>query len=73
MAFPIRGLPPDVVDKLDIAAAQRGVSRNSYVIEVLTDHARLLRPTVTAESFAEALALASDLGDEELMRSAWSS
>lgn len=72
MAFPIRGLPPDVVDKLDIAAAQRGVSRNAYVIEVLTEHARLVRPAVTAESFAEALELAADLGDEELMRSAWS-
>lgn len=72
MAFPIRGLPPDVVDKLDVAAAERGVSRNAYVIDVLTRHARHVRPTVTAESFAEALELAADLGDEELMRSAWS-
>jgi len=31
-----------------------------------------MRP-VTAESFAEALELAADLGDEELMGSAWSS
>lgn len=72
MAFPIRGLPPDVVDKLDIVAAEQGVSRNAYVVELLTDHARRLRPTVTTESFAEALGLAADLGDGELMRSAWS-
>lgn len=72
MAFPVRGLPPDVVDKLDIAAAQRGVSRNAYVVDVLTQHARHVRPTITAEDFAAALELASDLGDEELMRSAWS-
>lgn len=72
MAFPIRGLPPDVVDKLDVAAAEHGVSRNAYVVAVLTEHARQVRPTVTAESYAEALALAVDLGDEELMRSAWS-
>lgn len=72
MAFPVRGLPPHVVDKLDIAAAERGMSRNAYVVDVLTEHARRVRPSVTAESFAEALDLAADLGDEELMRSAWS-
>jgi len=72
VGFPIRGLPIDVVDKLDVAAAERGISRNAYVVEVLTEHARRVRPTVTPESFAEALVLAADLGDEELMRSAWS-
>lgn len=72
MAFPIRGLPADVVDKLDVAAAQRGLSRNAYVVGLLTEHARRVRPTVTAESYADVLSLASDLGDEELMRSAWS-
>lgn len=72
VAFPVRDLPADVVEKLDIAAAERGISRNAYVVELLTEHARRLRPTVTAESFAEALELAADLGDEELMRSAWS-
>lgn len=72
MAFPDRRLPPDVIDKLDIAAAERGVSRNAYLVEVLVDHARRVRPTVSAESYAVALELAADLGDEELMRSAWS-
>lgn len=72
MAFPVRGLPPDVVEKLDIAAAAKGMSRNAYVAEVLTQHARQVRPTVTSESFARAAELASDLGDEHVMRAAWS-
>lgn len=71
MAFPIRDLPPDIVEKLDVLARQRHLSRNAYVVEVLTEHARRLRPTVTAESFAAAAELAADLGDEELMRRAW--
>ncbi|MGH4016867.1 MAG: type II toxin-antitoxin system VapB family antitoxin [Pseudonocardiaceae bacterium] len=72
MAFPVRGLPPDVVEKLDIAAATKGMSRNAYVAEVLTQHARQIRPTVTRESFARAADLAADLDDETLMRAAWS-
>jgi plasmid stability protein len=72
MTFPVRGLDPEVVEKLDAAAAQHGMSRNAYIVELLTDHARQVRPTVTADSFAQAAALASDLGSEELMRRAWS-
>lgn len=72
MAFPVRGLPTDVVEKLDIAAAAKGMSRNAYVAEVLTAHARRVRPTVTPESFAQAADLTADLGDETLMRAAWS-
>lgn len=71
MAFPIRNLPPDVVEKLDLAAAERGLSRNAYVVEILVEHARRVRPTVTAEALAAVLDLAADLGDEDLMRSAW--
>ncbi|MGH9155358.1 MAG: type II toxin-antitoxin system VapB family antitoxin [Acidimicrobiales bacterium] len=72
MAFPIRGVPPDVVEKLDRAAASKGLSRNAYLVEVLAEHARRVRPTVTAESFAEAADLAVDLGDEGVMGAAWS-
>ncbi len=72
MAFPVRGLEPEVVDKLDAAAAARGMSRNAYVREILSEHARLVRPTVTRESFAQAADLAADLGDEDVMRGAWS-
>lgn len=72
MGFPIRGLPPDVLDKIDTEAAAKGMSRNAYLVEVLTRHARLIRPTVTAESFARVAGLAADLGDDELMRAAWS-
>lgn len=73
MAFPVRGLPSDVVDKLDAAAVERGLSRNAYIVEVLTQHAwGLQRPTVTADRFAAAVELAADLGDDEVMRAAWS-
>lgn len=72
MAFPVRGVPAEVVEKLDRVAAARGLSRNAYLIEVLTEHVRQVRPTVTSESFAVAAALAVDLGDEDVMRAAWS-
>ncbi|MGQ0631289.1 MAG: type II toxin-antitoxin system VapB family antitoxin [Sporichthyaceae bacterium] len=72
MAFPIRGLPDEVAEKLDTIAAQRGLSRNAYLVEVLTEHVQRVRPTATAEAFASALELAADLGDEGVMRAAWS-
>lgn len=72
MAFPIRGLPPDVVDKLGTAATARGMSRNAYIAEVLTQHARCIRPTATRDGYAHAAALAADLGAAELMHAAWS-
>lgn len=72
MAFPIRGMPAEVVQKLDMAAAAKGMSRNAYVVEVLTEHARRVRPNVTGESFAMAAELAADLGDDDVMRAAWS-
>lgn len=72
MAFPVRGVPDDVVEKLDRAAAAKGMSRNAYVVEVLTEHARRVRPGVSRESFATAAELAADLGDEDVMRAAWS-
>ena len=48
------------------------MSRNAYVAEVLTQHARQIRPAVTRESFACAADLAAGLGDEKLMHAAWS-
>ncbi len=69
--FPIRGLPPEIVSKLDAAAAAEGSSRNAFLVKVLTEHARRVRPTATPEGFSRAAALAADLGDSELMRAAW--
>ena len=70
MAFPIRGLPEEVVETLDQAAQAAGVSRNAYLVDLLTEHARRLRPTVTVEEFLGAIERL-DLDDEELMRQAW--
>ncbi|MGF1645873.1 MAG: hypothetical protein ACFCVF_02975 [Kineosporiaceae bacterium] len=69
--FPIRGLDEDVVRRLDSAARSRGMSRNAYVVEVLTAHARQVRRPFDAGAFAAAVELAADLGDDRLMRSAW--
>lgn len=38
--FPVRGLAPDVVDKIDAAAEAEGCSRNAYIVKMLTEHAR---------------------------------
>lgn len=71
-AFPIRGLAPDVIGKIDAAAEAEGSSRNAYIVKVLTEHARRVRPVATAETFRQAADLAADLGDEDLLRAAWS-
>lgn len=72
MAFALRGLDPAVLERIDAAAARRGVSRNAYIVEVLTAHVHHDRPAATREAFAHAAALAVDLDDEDVMRAAWS-
>lgn len=54
--------------KIDAAAAAEGSSRNAYIVRVLTEHVQQVRPVATAEAFRRA----ADLGDETLMRAAWS-
>jgi hypothetical protein len=70
--FVVRGLPVDVIERIDAAAKAVGVSRNAYIVRVLSERARLARPVATAETFRRATNLAADLGNEELMRAAWS-
>jgi plasmid stability protein len=70
-AFPVRGLDEDTIRRLDVAARSRGMSRNAYVVEVLTEHARRVRRPLDRSAFTAAVELAADLGDGELMRSAW--
>lgn len=71
-AFPLRGLAPEVVVKIDAAAAAEGSSRNAYIVRVLTEHVAQVRPVATAEAFRQAADLAADLGDETLMHATWS-
>jgi hypothetical protein len=71
-AFPLRGLAPEVVAKIDAAAAADGSSRNAYIVKVLTEHVQQVRPAATPEAFRQAADLAADLGDETLMHTAWS-
>lgn len=70
--FPVRGLSSDVIAKIDGAAEAAGVSRNAYIVQVLTEHARRVRPVAAPEAFRHAAELAADLDDEKLMRAAWS-
>lgn len=49
----------------------RGLSRNAYIVRVLTEHARPALPVATLETFRQAANLAADLDDEESMREAW--
>ncbi|HJY25922.1 MAG TPA: hypothetical protein VJ649_09665 [Actinomycetes bacterium] len=70
--FVVRGLPADVIERIDAAAKAAGVSRNAYIVRVLSERARLVRPVATAETFRRATNLAADLGNEDLMRAAWS-
>ena len=70
--FPVRGLPPDVIERIDTAAGAAGLSRNAYIVRVLTEHARRVRPVATPETFRQAADLAVDLGDDRIMRAAWS-
>jgi predicted DNA-binding protein len=69
--FPVRGLAPEVVDRLDAAAKAEGSSRNAYIVRILTEHARRVRPEVTEGGFRRAADLAADLGDEDVMSAAW--
>lgn len=71
-AFPLRGLAPEVVIKIDAAAAAAGSSRNAYIVKVLTEHVQRVRPAATPGAFRQAADLAADLGDETLMHAAWS-
>jgi hypothetical protein len=69
------GLPdpglPDVAEKLDRAAAQRGLSRDACVVEVLTERVRAASPMATAAGSPQPRNSPDDLGDSDLMRSAW--
>lgn len=72
MAFALRGLDPAVLERIDATAEAKGMSRNAYIVTVLTDHTRRVRPVASPHAFRQAVELASDLGDRELMASAWS-
>lgn len=69
--FPIRGLDQETVERLDTAARARGMSRNAYVVDVLRDHVRQVRPRVDSDEFRAAAALARDLGDADFRRFGW--
>jgi hypothetical protein len=71
----IRDVPEAVVAQLDAAAERAGVSRVEYVRRALAAEAnratRDTRPPLTRGDWQQLTELAPDLGDENVMRGAW--
>lgn len=68
----IRGLAEDDVRRIDAEAERRGLSRNEYLrreVSRLAQHGG--RPATRAD-LTRAAEIVADLGDEDLMRQAWS-
>lgn len=64
----IRNLHAEDVARIDELAAQLGLSRNEYLRRRIEQDARRSRKHVTVADLGKFV----DLGDEEIMRDAWS-
>lgn len=65
----IRNVPADDLRRIDEVAARLGLSRNEYLLRhVIEESVRASASTITSADFDKL----SGLGDEELMRQAWS-
>jgi len=67
----IRDVPDDVVAAIDAKAQAAGLSRTEYLRRTLARE-RAAPVTVTVADFERFAELAADLGDEQVMRDAWS-
>lgn len=68
----IRGVAEDDLRRIDAEAERRGLSRNEYLRRELSRLARHGTRPATRADLARAAELVADLGDEDLMRQAWS-
>lgn len=68
----IRDIPEDDVRAIDAEAARLGVSRNEYLRREMRRIARhrAVRPAGT-DDYERSMAAMADLGDEGVMRQAW--
>lgn len=72
-ATPLRDLPDDVMAHYTQRARREGVSRNSLLVRVLTQHARAeRRAPLTAADLRASASRVQDLDRSEVMDSAWS-
>jgi hypothetical protein len=67
----IRGVAQDDVDAVDAKASRLGLSRNQYVARLLHADAQATGEPVTVEDLEALAQTYSDLGDEDVMRAAW--
>lgn len=69
----VRGIPEEDLRRIDDAAARVGLSRNSYLRREFHRIARhRATPRPTAEDYSRAKSAMADLGDDDVMRQAWS-
>lgn len=72
----IRDVPDETLAELDAAADRAGISRVEYLRRTLAAEAqraaRGARPPLTRDDWKQLNEIAADLGDEEIMRGAWS-
>lgn len=68
----IRGVAQDDVDAVDAKAARLGLSRNQYVARLLHADARAGAEPVTVTHLVRLAEAYADLGDDDVMRAAWS-
>lgn len=67
----LRDVPEDVIAGLDARAARLGLSRSEYLRRHLAQEATSPQLEVSATDLREFAATFEDLGDPEVMRSAW--
>jgi hypothetical protein len=68
----IRDLTQDAVDRIDAAAADRGLSRNEFLRRKFEDTVITAETlTVTVEDWQHSAEVFVDLDDPEVMRGAW--
>lgn len=68
----IRNFPGDDLARLDEQARRAGLSRSEYLRRSLSERAHREHSAVTPADLGALAALLSDLGDDEVMRDAWS-
>jgi hypothetical protein len=67
----IRGVSPEVVATIEGKAARLGLTRDEYLCRELVRLASVAEKRVTAEDLRRFGERVVDLGDSEVMRSAW--
>jgi hypothetical protein len=72
----IRDVPDETIAEIDAAAARAGISRVEYLRRALAAEAeraaRDTRPPLTRDDWQQFQEVTADLGDDEVMRGAWS-